>query len=83
MNRFTYTIIAMLLLTAGAASSAIAQDELEPADDSATSTAMSEDEVEAELQRIEEALSDGDELKEFVPSKPLAADLPIALPSDL
>ena len=45
--------------------------------------AMTEAEVEMELQRIEEALGETDELKEFVPSKPLAADLPIDLPSDI
>ena len=39
--------------------------------------------VEAELERIEAALGETDQLKEFVPSKPLAADLPIALPSDI
>jgi len=47
------------------------------------SEAMTEEEVEVELQRIEEALGETDELKEFVPSKPLAADLPIDLPSDI
>jgi hypothetical protein len=47
------------------------------------SEAMTEAEVEMELQRIEEALGETDELKEFVPSKPLAADLPIDLPSDI
>lgn len=44
---------------------------------------MTDEEVAAELQRIEEALGENEDLKEFVPSKPLAADLPIALPSDI
>ena len=44
---------------------------------------MTEEEVAAELQRIEEALGETEDLKEFVPSKPLAADLPIDLPSDI
>jgi hypothetical protein len=45
--------------------------------------AMTEEEVQAELQRIEDALGETDELKEFLPTKPLAADLPIDLPSDM
>jgi len=44
---------------------------------------LSEDEMDAELQRIEEALGETEELKEFIPSKPIAADLPISLPSDI
>ena len=44
---------------------------------------MTEEEVAAELRRIEDALGETEDLKEFVPSKPLAADLPIALPSDI
>jgi hypothetical protein len=44
---------------------------------------MTEEEVAAELQRIEDALGENEDLKEFVPSKPLAADLPIDLPSDI
>lgn len=44
---------------------------------------MTEEEVAAELRRIEEALGETEDLKEFVPSKPLAADLPVDLPSDI
>ncbi len=45
---------------------------------------LSEDELQAELERIEqEAAGSDDELKEFKPSKPLIADLPVALPSDI
>ena len=44
---------------------------------------LSEDEMDAELQRIEEALGEMEELKEFIPSKPIAADLPISWPSDI
>jgi len=44
---------------------------------------LSQEELDAEMERIEQALSDTEELKEFVPSKPLAADLPVSLPSDI
>ena len=46
---------------------------------------LSDAEMEAELARIEAAVAggDADDLEEFTPSKPLAADLAIALPSDI
>jgi len=45
---------------------------------------LSEAEMAAELKRIEQAAAGNDsELEEFTPSKPLAADLAIALPSDI
>lgn len=44
---------------------------------------LSEAEIEAELRRVEEALGDDETLKEFVPTKPLAADIPIEFPSDI
>lgn len=46
---------------------------------------ISAEEMEAELARIEAAVAgaDEDDLEEFTPSKPLAADLAIALPSDI
>ncbi len=44
---------------------------------------MTEAELEAELERIENAVDDSDELEEFTPTKPLAADLGVALPSDI
>lgn len=47
---------------------------------------MSREEMEAELKRAQAEVSgakDGTELREFRPSKPLPADLPIALPSDI
>lgn len=46
---------------------------------------LSEQEMADELARIEAASSGEDptELKEFKPSRPLAADLAIALPSDI
>jgi hypothetical protein len=71
--------ILILILASGVTAVLSADDET----DGAAVSTMTEEEVEAELQRIEEALNDTDELKEFKPSKPLAADLPIALPSDL
>lgn len=44
---------------------------------------LTQEELEAELKRVEEALSDDEVLKEFVPTKPLAADIPIEFPSDI
>ena len=44
---------------------------------------LSQEELDAEMERIEQALGDTDEVKEFIPTKPLAADLPFALPSDI
>jgi hypothetical protein len=46
---------------------------------------LSAEEVADELARIEAAVADaeGEDLEEFTPSKPLAADLAIALPSDI
>jgi hypothetical protein len=42
--------------------------------------------MEAELKRAQQELGEGgkdDELREFRPTKPLPADMPIALPSDI
>lgn len=47
---------------------------------------MSREQMEAELKRAQQELGTGaaeDELREFRPSKPLPADLPIALPSNI
>ena len=47
---------------------------------------LSKEEVEEELKKAQEAMSKGgttEELKEFRPTKPLPADLPVALPSDI
>lgn len=71
--------VLMLIIATGITIASSADDD----SDAITADTMTEEEVEAELQRIEEALNDTDELREFKPSKPLAADLPIALPSDL
>lgn len=45
----------------------------------------SEEEMEQELERIEAAIdgADTEDAKEFEPSKPLVADVPIDLPSDI
>lgn len=61
----------------------------EQADTSADTPAaipeMSSEEVAEELARIEAAVAGAEEedLEEFTPTKPLAADLAIALPSDI
>ena len=44
---------------------------------------LSQQELDAELKRVEQALGEDEELKEFKPSKPLAADIPIEYPSDI
>ncbi|UCG71845.1 MAG: hypothetical protein JSV45_11345 [Chromatiales bacterium] len=46
---------------------------------------MSTEDMEDELARIEAAVAgaEDEDLEEFTPSKPLAADLAIALPSDI
>lgn len=46
---------------------------------------MSAEEIDDELARIEAAVAgaEDEDLEEFTPSKPLAADLAIALPSDI
>jgi hypothetical protein len=44
---------------------------------------LSQEELDAEMERVEKALGEVGELKEFIPTKPLAADLPVALPSDI
>jgi hypothetical protein len=46
---------------------------------------MSREEMEAELKRAQQELAGkpDDEMREFRPSKPLPADLPIALPSNI
>ena len=72
-----------IVLAAGIGIAWAADEAADEPEETEFSEAMTEEEVEVELQRIEEALGETDELKEFVPSKPLAADLPIDLPSDI
>ena len=43
---------------------------------------LSQAEIDAELARAEKVLNDPGEVKEFVGTKPVPADLPLALPSD-
>jgi hypothetical protein len=49
----------------------------------AESQEIAEEEVDAEISRIEKGVSGEDDVKEFVPKKPLSADKAIALPSDI
>ena len=45
---------------------------------------LTQEEIEAELARIESVLEGDDEpLKEFVPTRPVPADMPLELPSDI
>lgn len=73
----------LVLLWCGLAIVANAQDTVEDQAEPDATSVMTEEEVEAELQRIEESVNEGVELEEFKPSKPLPADAPIALPSDI
>lgn len=61
-------------------------DEAEVAENGEKSTTvideLSQAEIDAELARAEQILDDPDEVKEFTDTKPLPADLPLALPSD-
>ena len=44
---------------------------------------MTQEDIDAELAKIEAALESGEELKEFKPAEPLPADLRLDLPSDI
>ena len=45
---------------------------------------LTQEEIDAELARIEQVLEEDDApLKEFVPTRPVPADLPLELPSDI
>jgi hypothetical protein len=60
----------------------------QPGEDQPGVEQLSQEELDAEMERMEDALgesglSDSGEVKEFIPTKPLAADLPVALPSDI
>ena len=81
----------ILLLTAGLGTAWGQGDQPEveqPAVDQPGVEQLSQEELDAEMRRMEEALNEtdlgeSDEVVEFIPTKPLAADLPIALPSDI
>lgn len=76
-------LLIALILSGGMGIAWTAEQETDKPEDTEVSETMTEEQVQAELQRIEEALGETDQLKEFVPSKPLAADLPVDLPSDI
>ncbi len=44
---------------------------------------MTQEDIDAELAKIEAALESGEELEEFKPAEPLPADLRLDLPSDI
>ncbi len=81
----------ILLLTAGLGTAWGQGDQPEveqPAVDQPEVEQLSQEELDAEMRRMEEALNEtglgeSDEVKEFIPTKPLSADLPVALPSDI
>lgn len=60
----------------------------QPGDEEPGIEQLSQEQLDAEMRRVEEALDESglgesDEVVEFIPTKPLAADLPVALPSDI
>ena len=81
----------ILLLTAGLGTAWGQGDQPEveqPAVDQPEVEQLSQEELDGEMRRMEEALNEtglgeSDEVKEFIPTKPLSADLPVALPSDI
>jgi hypothetical protein len=70
----------LLLIVGGLGIAWAAQESGEPPE---SVEQLSQEEMDAEMERIEEALGESDEVVEFIPTKPLAADLPVALPSDI
>jgi hypothetical protein len=81
----------ILLLTAGLGTAWGQGDQPEveqPAVEPPGVEQLSQEELDAEMRRMEEALNEtglgeSDEVVEFIPTKPLSADLPVALPSDI
>jgi hypothetical protein len=77
-------IITLFLVLAGVVWAADeAPDSAADDDTAADSTGLSQQEIDAEMERINRALDETENPEEYVPSKPLAADLPVDLPSDL
>ncbi len=52
-------------------------------DEAVLPDALTEAEKDAEIESLERALEEPDDVKEFIPSKPISADLPVSLPSDI
>jgi len=80
-------ILVLLALIGFAIAPAAQQDESaesgEPAEEPTTVIdELSQAEIDAELARAEGMLDETGEVKEFTDTKPLPADLPLALPSD-
>ena len=81
----------ILLLTAGLGTAwgqGDQPDVEQPAVDQPEVEQLSQEELDGEMRRMEEALNEtglgeSDEVVEFIPTKPLSADLPVALPSDI
>ena len=85
--------VGLLVLTGIAMAAAAQQDEAAESTESTESTEsatdpatvideLSQAEIDAELARAEGMLDETGEVKEFTDTKPLPADLPLALPSD-
>lgn len=81
---FGLWVVASIALGANADEATSGQPEVPAAEPPvAESQEMAEEEVDAEIRRIEEGVSGTEDIKEFVPTKPLSADKAIALPSDI
>ena len=82
--------VGLLVLTGIAMAAAAQQDEAAESTESTESATdpatvideLSQAEIDAELARAEGMLDETGEVKEFTDTKPLPADLPLALPSD-
>ena len=72
-----------LIVIGGLSLAWAAQEATEDPSETPVVEELSQAELDAEMERMERALDESEELKEFIPSKPLAADLPVALPSDI
>ncbi len=72
-----------LIVVGGLSLAWAAPDATEEQSEPAAVEELSQAELDAEMERLERALDESEEIKEFIPSKPLAADLPISLPSDI
>lgn len=80
-------MVALMVLTGFAIATLAQQDEssatVEATEEPTTVIdELSQAEIDAELARAEGMLDETGEVKEFTDTKPLPADLPLALPSD-
>ncbi len=81
MRRILYGLCLAGIIAAG-----VMADEPAPGEQktpAAGTEAATEEAADADIRRIEESVSGKEEVKEFIPKRPLSADKAIALPSDI